>query len=77
MACSFARSGEYNAAASCIDLDRDLRTERTAPMIRLLCCDFCGGAPACADACAYEAIRYEASPTREIVYRGGGRGDLG
>jgi len=76
LACSFAKTGEYNPAGSCISLDRDLHTERTAPMIRPLSCDLCGGTPACVGACTYEAIRYEPNQEPEIVYRRGNRVDL-
>ncbi len=40
-------------------------------MIRPLCCDLCGGRPACADACTYGAIVYEPNGGPEIVYRRG------
>jgi len=59
LACSFARTKEYNPTTSCIVLERDLDREKTAPMIKSLCCDLCGGAPACAAACSYGAITYE------------------
>jgi carbon-monoxide dehydrogenase iron sulfur subunit len=71
LACSFARTGEYNPSRSCVELDRDLHTEGTAPMIRPLCCDLCNGRPACADACTYGAIMYEPNGEQEILYRRG------
>jgi carbon-monoxide dehydrogenase iron sulfur subunit len=69
LACSFGKSGEYNPSNSCIDLERDLRTEETAPLIRTLCCDLCEGHPACADACTYGAITYETASEFAIQYR--------
>ena len=63
LACSFIRTKEYNPSTSCIVLERDLDTEKTAPMIKALCCDLCGGLPACAAACSYGAITFE--PARE------------
>lgn len=77
LACSFARSSEYNPSLSCIDLERDLRTEKTAPGISTLCCDLCGGQPACAAACTYGAIVFEAASEFSIEYRGVSRGKLG
>lgn len=71
LACSFARIGEYNPSRSCIELERDLLTEKTAPMVRTLCCDLCEGRPACADACTYGAITYEPAPEFAIHYRRG------
>jgi len=59
LACSFTRNNEYNPSASCIVLERDLDTEKTAPMIQSLCCDLCGGTPACVAACSYGAITFE------------------
>lgn len=59
LACSFTRTKEYNPTNSCIVIERDIKTEKTAPMIKALCCDLCGGAPACARACLYGAIVYE------------------
>lgn len=76
LACSFAKSNEYNPSLSCIELERDLRTEKTAPLIRTLCCDLCGGQPACADACTYGAIVFEAASESSIEYRGVNRGEL-
>lgn len=76
LSCSFARSGEYNPSASCIDLERDLRTEKTSPLIRMLCCDFCGGHPACAEACSYGAISFVAAAEFVVEYRGGDRVEL-
>jgi len=73
LACSFTRTGEYNPSRSCIELDRDLRTEKTAPMIRTLTCNLCNGEPACVDACTYAAISYESSADQVMVeYRRGG-----
>ena len=68
--------GEYNPARSCIELDRDLLTEGTAPMIRPTCCNLCDGQPACASACTYGAITYEPSDEPAIVYRRGQRVEL-
>lgn len=59
LACSFVRTGVYNPSQSCIELERDLRTEKTAPMIQALACDLCGGQPACVEACAYDALTFE------------------
>jgi len=66
LACSFHRTGGYNPAQSCIELERDLATEKTAPMIRVLTCDLCGGRPACVEACTYGALTYEPSPRIEV-----------
>ena len=77
MACSFARTGEYNPARSCIVLDRDLKTEGTAPMIRPTCCQLCDGQPACVPACTYGAITFEPSSKLEILYRREERVELG
>jgi Fe-S-cluster-containing dehydrogenase component len=69
LACSLRRTGEFNPAASCIELDRDLVTERTAPMIRALSCDLCGGRPVCVQACTYSALMYEGISSKiEIRY---------
>jgi len=59
LACSFAKAGLFNPAKSMIVLERDVETERTAPMIKPIGCDLCGGEPVCVDACEYEAIVYE------------------
>jgi carbon-monoxide dehydrogenase iron sulfur subunit len=69
LACSFTKYDEYNPSRSCIDLERDLQTEKTSPLIRTLCCDLCEGHPACADACTYGAIIYEAASEFGIQYR--------
>lgn len=69
LACAFARTGEYNPSRSCIELERDLRTEKTAPMVRVLACDLCGGQPVCVDACPYEALTFEPAARPEIVIR--------
>lgn len=66
LACSFAREGEFNPSRSCIVLDRDVQTERTAPMIRALCCDLCGGRPACVEACKYGALAFVPAFDRRI-----------
>jgi carbon-monoxide dehydrogenase iron sulfur subunit len=68
LACSFRRTGEYNPSRSCIELERDLVTEKTAPMIRALACDLCDGRPACVEACTYGALSFEALPRIEIRY---------
>ena len=74
LACSFTRHGEYSPSRSCIELERDLGTEKTSPLVRMLCCDLCGGAPACADACAYGAINFEPAEGFVVEYRGGAHG---
>jgi len=71
LACSFARTKEFNPSESCITLERDVATERTAPTIQALCCNLCGGSPACAAACTYSAITYEPVPMIEIRHEGG------
>lgn len=76
LACSFAKSKEYNPSLSCIELERDLRTEETAPRIDMKCCDLCGGQPACVDACTYGTIVFEAASEFSIEYRGVNRGEL-
>jgi Fe-S-cluster-containing dehydrogenase component len=73
LACSFAKLGEFNPAEAFILLDRDLLTERTAPMIRPLRCDLCGGDPVCVAACTYEALTYEKlTDSRDTGEREGG-----
>jgi ferredoxin len=42
-----------------IVMERDVQTGHAAPMIYPIGCDLCGGDPACAKACQYEAITYE------------------
>jgi carbon-monoxide dehydrogenase iron sulfur subunit len=76
LACSFTRTGEYNPSTSCIELERNLRTEKTSPLIHTLCCDFCGGEPACANACTYGAIVFEPAPEFAMEYRRGNHVDL-
>jgi Fe-S-cluster-containing dehydrogenase component len=76
LACSFARTREYNPSASCIALDRDLQTEKTAPLIRSLCCDLCGGKPACVTACTYGAIVFEPAEDIVVEYRRGDHVEL-
>jgi len=71
LACSFVRTGEYNPTSSCIALERDLQTEKTAPLVHTLCCDLCSGHPACAEACAYGAILYEPADKPAIRYHRG------
>jgi len=68
LACSFARANEFNPSKSCIVLERDMRTERTAPMIKVLCCDLCDGRPACVDACKYDALAFVPASDRRIEY---------
>lgn len=68
LACSFARTEEYNPSLSCIELERNLETEKTSPLIRLLCCDLCGGHPVCADACTYGAIAYDEAGEPAVEY---------
>ena len=73
LACSFARTSGYNPTTSCIELERDLRTEKTSPLISMLCCDLCGGQPACAEACTYGAIVFEPATELTMEYRRGNR----
>ena len=68
LACSFRKTGEYNPSGSAIVLERDLATEKTAPMIRALSCDLCGGRPACVEACTYGALTFELLPRIEVRY---------
>ena len=63
LACSFTRHGVFNPAKSMIVIERDLESGRTAPMIKPIGCDLCGGEPVCADACKYGAITYHAQPS--------------
>lgn len=56
LACSFAHEGEFNPNKSYIILERDLETEKTAPLIKVLGCDLCSGDPACVRACKYGAL---------------------
>jgi len=67
LACSFRRTREYNPALSCIELERDLITEKTAPMVRALSCDLCDGRPACVEACTYGALTYEVASSKVEV----------
>lgn len=67
LACSFERSGVFNPGRSMIVIERDLIDGRVAPMIKPLGCDLCGGDPACARACKYGAITYEAGATQEKI----------
>jgi len=76
LACSFARTGEYSTSGSCIEIERDLRTEGTSPLIHTICCDLCGGRPACAEACTYGAIAFEPTSSAAIEYRKGAHGDV-
>ena len=76
LACSFARTGECNPSRSCIELERDIATEKTAPLIRNLLCDFCHGRPACADACTYGAIVFEDGAKAAVCYCRGDRVDV-
>lgn len=71
LACSFARTQEYNPTLSCIDLERDLDLEKTSPLVRALCCDLCSGQPACADSCTYDAIVFEEADEFVVEYRKG------
>ena len=59
LACSFEKSGVFNPAKAMIIMERNLELGHTAPMIRPIGCDLCGGEPACAKACKYGAITYE------------------
>jgi carbon-monoxide dehydrogenase iron sulfur subunit len=56
LACSFAREGVFNPAKSVIRMNRDESSGHASPMIMPLQCDFCGGQPACLNACTYNAI---------------------
>jgi len=67
LACSFAKHGVFNPGKSMIVLERNLADDRTAPMIKPIGCDLCGGDPACAKACKYGAILYEAGPGRQKI----------
>lgn len=59
LACSFVKRGVFNPGKSMIVMERDLDTGRSAPMVKPVGCDLCGGEPACAQACKYGAITYE------------------
>ena len=59
LACSFVKEGVFNPTRSHIVMERDIETEKTAPMIKPLGCDLCGGRPACVEACKYGALTYE------------------
>jgi len=73
LACSFAKTGEYNPSMSFVRLHRDMALEKTSPLILPLRCDFCGGDPACARACTYGAIVFDPSAhQRSIEYLQGG-----
>lgn len=50
-----------------IVMERNLSDARTAPMIKPIGCNLCGGDPACAKACKYAAITYEEGPSQEKV----------
>ena len=67
LACSFEKNSVFNPGRSMIVMERDLVDGRVAPMIKPLGCDLCGGDPACARACKYGAITYEAGPTQEKI----------
>jgi len=67
LACSFIKEGVFNPARSHIVLERDTVTENTAPVVKPLGCDLCGGHPACVEACKYEALTYE--PIGQIEVR--------
>ena len=67
LACSFEKAGVFNPARSMILIERDLSTGHTAPMIKPVGCDLCGGKPACAEACKYGAISYEQGPCDEKI----------
>lgn len=59
LACSFSKAGVFNPAKSMIQLERDVETDHTAPMIGPMGCDLCGGDPACIEACGYGTITCE------------------
>jgi len=67
LACSFTKHGVFNPGRSMIAWERDLATGRTAPMIKPIGCDLCGGDPACAKACKYGAILYEPGPGKQKI----------
>jgi carbon-monoxide dehydrogenase iron sulfur subunit len=67
LACSFAKHRVFNPGKSMIILERNLADDQTAPMIKPIGCDLCGGDPACAKACKYGAILYEAVPGKQKV----------
>jgi electron transport protein HydN len=76
LACSFAKHRVFNPAKSMIILEMNLSDGQTAPMIKPIGCDLCGGDPACVKACKYAAILYEAGPSKEkIVVRLLGKGE--
>jgi len=67
LACSFAKHHVFNPDKSMIILERNLSDGQTAPMIKPIGCDLCGGDPACAKACKYGAILYEAGPGKDKI----------
>ena len=67
LACSFEKTGSFNPGHSMIVMERDLKHGRTAPMIKPIGCDLCGGDPACARACKYGAITYEKGPSEDKI----------
>jgi anaerobic carbon-monoxide dehydrogenase iron sulfur subunit len=67
LACSFTRHGSFNPDKSLIVMERNLPDARTAPMIKPIGCNLCGGNPACARACQYGAITYEQGPSFDKV----------
>jgi len=67
LACSFEKTRRFNPGRSMIVMERNLADGRVAPMIKPIGCDLCGGDPACAKACRYGALTYEAGPNDEKV----------
>jgi len=67
LACSFAKTRVFNPGRAMIVMERHLSDGMSAPMIKPIGCDLCGGDPACAKACKYGAITYEKGPSQEKV----------
>jgi Fe-S-cluster-containing dehydrogenase component len=67
LACSFEKASVFNPGKAMIVMERNLPDGRAAPMIKPLGCDLCDGDPACARACKYGAIVYEAGLNDEKI----------
>jgi carbon-monoxide dehydrogenase iron sulfur subunit len=67
LACSFEKVSVFNPGKAMIVMERNLPDGRVAPMIKPLGCDLCNGDPACAKACKYGAIMYEAKLSDEKI----------
>ena len=67
LACSYAKAGVFNPGKSVIRMDRDEQSGHLAPMILPLGCDFCGGHPACLQACTYNAISLQELESRNKI----------